>query len=70
MEEPVAFVDKRNCLLVEQGDPESLAAAFRWALANREELPAIGRAGRRLFDQQFAVDALAAQIRPALRAVL
>lgn len=70
VEEPVAFVDKRNCLQVEQGDAESLAAAFRWALANRKELPAIGRAGRRLFDQQFAVDALAAQVGPALRAVV
>ena len=70
VDEPVAFVDRRNCLLVEQGSPESLAAAFEWAAANRNELAAIGRNGRRLFDKQFSVGALAAQIEPALRAVL
>ena len=70
VDEPVAFVDRRNCLLVEQGSPESLAAAFEWALANRDELAGIGNNGRRLFEKQFSVDALAAQIEPALRAVL
>lgn len=69
VDEPVAFVDRRNCLLVEQGDPESLAAAFEWALANREALPAIGANGRKLFDKQFSVESLAAQLEPALRAV-
>ena len=70
IDEPVAFVDRRNCLLVEQGSPESLAAAFEWAVANRNELAAIGRNGRRLFDRQFSAGALAAQLEPALRAVL
>ena len=70
VDEPVAFVDRRNCLLVEQGSPESLAAAFEWALANRSELADIGHNGRRLFEKQFSVGALAAQIEPALRAVL
>ena len=70
IDEPVAFVDRRNCLLVEQGSPESLAAAFEWAVANRNELAAIGRNGRRLFDKQFSAGALAAQLEPALRAVL
>ncbi|MDH3620974.1 MAG: glycosyltransferase [Gammaproteobacteria bacterium] len=70
VDEPVAFVDRRNCLLVEQGSPESLAKAFEWALANRQELPAIGNNGRRLFEQQFSVEALAKQLGPALRAVL
>ena len=55
---------------MDQGSPESLAAAFEWALANRDALANIGNNGRRLFDQQFSVDALAAQIEPALRAVL
>ena len=69
VDEPVAFVDRRNCLLVEQGSPESLAAAFEWALANREQLPAIGANGRKLFDKQFSIESLAAQLEPALRAV-
>ncbi len=69
VDEPVAFVDRRNCLLVEQGSPESLAAAFEWALANRKELPAIGANGRKLFDGQFSIESLATQLEPALRAV-
>ena len=70
VDEPVAFVDRRNCLLVEQGSPESLAAAFEWACAHRNELATIGRNGRLLFDKQFSVSALAAQVEPALRSVL
>ena len=70
VDEPVAFVDRRNCLLVEQGSPESLAAAFAWAADHRDELETIGRNGRRLFDKQFSVGALAAQVEASLRAVL
>jgi len=69
VDEPVAFVDRRNCLLVEQADPESLAAAFEWALANRKLLPMIGANGHRLYTKQFSTESLAAQLEPALRAV-
>ena len=69
IDEPVAFVDRRKCLLVDQADPESLAEAFEWALANREALPEIGANGRKLFDKQFSITSLAAQLEPALRAV-
>ena len=68
VDEPVAFVDRRNCLQVEQADPESLAAAIEWALANREELPVIGMNGRKLFEKQFSIGSLAAQLEPSLRA--
>ena len=69
VDEPVEFVDRENCLLVDQASPENLAAAFEWALANRERLPAIGQNGRRLFSERFSVESLAAQIEPSLRAV-
>lgn len=70
VDEPIAFVDRKNCLLVKQADPASLAEAFEWALEHRDELPAIGANGRKLFEQQFSLDALAAQLEPALRAVI
>lgn len=68
IEEPVKFVDRENCLLVDQASPESLAAAFEWALGNRERLPEIGRMGNRLFHDQFSTNALAEQLEPSLRA--
>jgi glycosyltransferase involved in cell wall biosynthesis len=66
--EPVNFVDRENCLLVDQASPESLAEAFEWSLANRERLPNIGKNGNQLFRDQFSIDALATQLEPALRA--
>lgn len=69
VDEPVPFADRQNCLLVEQANAESLAAAFEWALANRDRLPDIGLAGQRLFEDHFSTRALASQLEPALRAV-
>ena len=69
VEEPVAFEDRRNCLLVDQADARSLAATFEWALEHRDELPDIGLAGQRLYNGQFSTAALARQLEPALRAV-
>ncbi len=69
IDEAVGFIDRENCLLVDQASPESLAAAFRWALENRDRLTAIGRAGQALFDDRFSTEALAKQLEPALRAV-
>ena len=69
VDEPVAFVDRRNCLLVEQASPESLANAFEWALVNRKLLPMIGANGLRLFTKQFSIESLAAQLEPAIRSV-
>lgn len=68
VDEPVKFVDRENCLLVDQASPESLAEAFEWALSNREQLPAIGKHGKQLFGEQFSIDALASQLEPAVRA--
>ena len=68
VDEPVNFVDRENCLLVDQASPEGLAEAFEWALANRERLLEIGKNGNRLFRDQFSIDALATQLEPALRA--
>jgi glycosyltransferase involved in cell wall biosynthesis len=67
VDEPVEFVDRENCLLVDQASPESLAKTFEWAISNRAQLPDIGKNGNRLFSEHFSAAALAAQLEPALR---
>ncbi len=67
IDEPVGLLDRENCLLVEQGDAESLAGACRWALDNRDRLADIGKQGRRLYVEKFSVSELARQLEPALR---
>lgn len=69
VDEPLPFEDRQNCLLVEQANAESLAAAFEWALEHRDRLPDVGLAGQRLFNDHFSTRALARQLEPALRAV-
>ena len=60
-DEPIEFVDKSNCLLVEQGNPDALAAAIDWAALNRDRLDEIGQHGRRLFEAHFSTEALTRQ---------
>ncbi len=48
------FYDKRNCLVVEQADAQALADAILWGYEHRRELRAIGREGRKTYDQYFA----------------
>jgi len=70
------FIDRHNCLLVEQGDPGSLAAAIRWAHAHRDALADIGERGRELYRQRLSrasirdalipfLEQLAARVEPA-----
>jgi len=70
IDEPTGFVDRQNCLLVNQADPESLGAAIEWAFENRHRLSDIGKSGRKLFEERYSNEALARQLEPALRAVL
>jgi glycosyltransferase involved in cell wall biosynthesis len=64
--EEQGFVDKINCLLVEQDDPEALAQALRWANDNRDALPGIGQAGQDLYARRFSTRAIAEQLVPSL----
>lgn len=70
------FIDRHNCLLVEQGDARSLAAAIRWAHAHRDALADIGERGRELYRQRLSrasirdalvpfLEQLAARVEPA-----
>jgi glycosyltransferase involved in cell wall biosynthesis len=52
------FSDHKNCLLVTQGDPTSLANAISWSYHHPAEIKKIGRLGRELYDQKFSIGAL------------
>lgn len=64
--EDQGLMDKVNCLLVEQGDPEALALAIRWAHDNRNALPRIGKAGQALYARRYSTRAIAEQLVPLL----
>lgn len=64
IEEDYGFVDRENCLLVEQGDAEALAAALRWAHAHRDELATIGRRGQALYAERLSTRVIAERLVP------
>lgn len=60
------FVDKKNCILVEQGDPKSLSDAITWTYNHQEILPTIGLRGRDLYFKNFSLK----QIRECLLSIM
>ncbi|MGG6461885.1 glycosyltransferase [Solilutibacter silvestris] len=64
--EDCGFIDKQNCLLVEQGNPEDLAEAIRWAYINRHELPALGMRAKDLHNQRYSSTAIGTRLGEAL----
>lgn len=62
IDEDYGFVDRVNCLLVDQSDAAALAAALRWAYAHRELLGDMGAAGRRLYEERLSVRVIAEQL--------
>lgn len=48
------FTDRRDALVVAQGSTDSLVEALTWANEYRDKLPAIGEAGRDLFDRELS----------------
>jgi len=60
------FTDKKNALIVEQGNPEALARAIEWAYKHKAELPAIGKAGFRLYQDKLSGRELARQMKGLL----
>lgn len=67
IDEDIGLLDKENCLLVPQADPDALAAALRWAFAERNALSRIGARGHALYQQKLSVHAIAQRLCPALR---
>lgn len=56
------FTDRKNCLLVEQGNPGAIAAAVDWAVRNPQDLAAIGDEGRRVYDAYYSMDVLTSSL--------
>lgn len=52
------FIDKRNCLLVQQGSSDALVKAIAWALHHKEQLEAIGRSGFMLYQEKFSLECI------------
>ena len=55
IDEKHGFVDKQNCLLVPQGNPEALAEAIRWAHNHREKLALIGDLARAVYAERLSI---------------
>lgn len=50
------FEDKKNCLLVCQGNPQALADAIVWCFDHKSKLGEIGNQGWGLYRRKFSVD--------------
>ena len=61
------FVDKKNCLLVAQGDAQALAGTIAWAYEHRDALPEIGKRGRELYDECYSNKVVATLLEQLLR---
>lgn len=60
------FIDKKNCLLVEQGNPASLAEAIRWAYQHQEALAQIGASARDLYQNQLSIQRISEGLRDVI----
>lgn len=58
IDEDYGFIDKENCLLVDQGSPESLAAAIRWAVKHQNRLDDIGTKGAETYWHSLSIAAI------------
>ena len=70
IDEDIGWIDKDNCLLVPQANPDALAAALRWAFIHRSALPQLGARGQLLYQQNLSVQTITQRLCPALRALL
>jgi glycosyltransferase involved in cell wall biosynthesis len=67
IDEDYGFIDKVNCLLVDQRDPKALANTIRWAYENRAILAGIGALGKALYEVRLSTRVIGEQLLPALR---
>jgi glycosyltransferase involved in cell wall biosynthesis len=55
IEQDYGFEDKKNCLLVRQGDAQALAEAILWGFNHQRQLEEIGQQGRELYTKNFSI---------------
>lgn len=60
------FEDKRNCLLVSQGNEQELADAILWGFENPDKLYAIGQRAWELYMVAFSIDTIVKSLRPLI----
>lgn len=58
IDDDIGFVDKENCLLVQQGNAQALADVLRWAFNQRTRLPKIGEQGRAIYNERLSVNVI------------
>jgi glycosyltransferase involved in cell wall biosynthesis len=58
IDEDIGFVDKQNCLLVQQGRPQALADAIQWAFYQRHHLSKIGEHGKSIYFEKLSVNVI------------
>jgi glycosyltransferase involved in cell wall biosynthesis len=63
------FDDRRDALVVPQGDPAALAEACSWAAEHPGELAEIGRRGRELFERRWSRPQIASALGAALAGI-
>ena len=66
IDEDYGFVDRINCLLVDQKDPDALAEAIRWAYENSAQLAHIGTRGLDLYNKRLSINVIAEKLLPYL----
>jgi glycosyltransferase involved in cell wall biosynthesis len=66
IDEDYGFVDRGNCLLVEQADANALATSIRWAFENRAALTELGARGRDVYHARLSTRVIATRLRSAL----
>ena len=70
IDEDIGWIDKENCLLVPQANPDALADALRWAFLHRGALQHMGSRGKVLYEQMLSVHKITKQLCPALHDLL
>jgi len=65
-----AFTDRKDALIVRQGNADALADTIRWATMHRDELHAIGLAGQALYKKNYSTPQLTKRLKTALELVV
>ena len=62
------FEDKLNCLLVDQGNENQLAAGILWCFENQDKLSTIGQNACALYKNNFSVETIKKDLQLILKA--
>jgi len=63
------FLDKKNCLVVKQGNAQELADSILWAHKNRIQLKEIATNGRNLYEKRFSDQQITRSIEEIIKSI-